>query len=547
MKSAHRKSLLLIFGLFLADLVHAQSQAIQGQSWLIYLLLAVAILLFFVIVIQVSDNLLAIEAKRSGITEKAGAFSIFPSSKELLPSRKPNYATDERVIHSSKGFNILLEGNIENGQVNQAKVNTYAIKPQNFIGISPIPKVTVEVGDTVKAGDIIFFDKKNPEVKYAAPVSGEIIEINRGAKRSIAEVVILAEKKMSYRTYDTPDLATVSREDLVQFLLGSGVWPMLRQRPYNVIPDPLIVPRDVFISTFDSGPLSPDNGIVVAGREAAFQAGLDVLNKLTSGSVYLGLDARSQTDAPHTAFSGAQGVEKIFFSGKHPIGNVGVQIHNTRPVSGSEVVWTPDVQAVITLGALFSEKKFKADRIVAVVGSEIKTPQYLHTFQGARISELTDGNVASENVRYISGDVLAGKQVASDSFLNFYDDQLTVIEEGDYYEMFGWLIPIAPRPSISGTFPNFLFPGLKFKGDTNTHGERRAFVKTGDYERVLPMDIYPQQLMKSILVNDIERMEGLGIHELVEEDIALCEFVCVSKQPLQQILREGLDRMREEG
>lgn len=549
MKLASKKIALVLAIGFFVNLLFAQSTGDQGQTWFVYLLLAIAVLLFFVIVIQVSDNMLAIEAKRSGTSQDGSAFSIFPSTKELVPRQKPDYAMDERVIKSSRGHDILLEGEAEKRVEDGTNVTTYAILPPNFIGISPIPKVVVEVGQAVKAGDVLFFDKKRPEIKYASPVSGEVIEVNRGAKRSIAEVVILADKDMQYRSYPDLDPESASRDQLIAFLLESGFWPMLRQRPFNIVPDPAVTPRDIFITTFDSAPLAPDLNLVVAGREEAFQRGLDILGKLTDGRVYLGLDARHKEEAPAQIFREAKGVEKFYFSGKHPIGNVGVQIHNTRPLTPNDVIWTPDVQAVITLGALFTEKRFNAERVVALTGAELKDPHYVRTYQGARIQELVRDQLSNspEKLRFISGDVLSGQKVNYESFLNFYDDQITVVEEGDYYELFGWLVPIAPRPSISGTFPNFLFPGLRFKADTNTHGERRAFVKTGDYERVLPMDVYPQQLMKSILVSDIERMEGLGIKELVEEDIALCEFVCVSKQPLQDILRQGLDKIREEG
>lgn len=549
MKIASKKiALVLAMGSF-ADLLMAQSSGGEGTNWFVYILLAVAVLLFFVIVIQVSDNMLAIEAKRSGADVDGNSLSIFPSTKELVPRQKPDYAIDERVVRSSRGHNILLEGEAQKTIVTGDQVKTFGILPPNFIGMSPIPKVVVETGQNVKAGDTLFFDKKRPEIKYAAPVSGEVIEINRGAKRSIAEVVILADQEQQYRELPAIDLDKAERGELIEFLLESGAWPMLRQRPYNVVPDHNVVPRDIFISTFDSAPLAPDLSLVVEGRGEAFQKGLDVLNKLTDGNVYLGLDARDKENAPSDIFLNAEGVEKRFFSGKHPIGNVGVQIHNTRPLTEGDVIWTPDVQTVISLGALFAEQRFNAERVIAVTGAEIKEPHYVRTYQGARVNELLEGQLGKpvEEVRFISGDVLSGSKVSADSFVNYYDDQITVVEEGDYHELFGWLLPIAPRPSISGTFPNFLFPGLRFKADTNTHGERRAFVKTGDYERVLPMDIYPQQLMKSILVSDIERMEGLGIKELVEEDIALCEFVCVSKQPLQQILRQGLDVMREEG
>jgi Na+-transporting NADH:ubiquinone oxidoreductase subunit A len=271
-----------------------------------------------------------------------------------------------------------------------------------------------------------------------------------------------------------------------------------------------------------------------------------VLQRLTEGQVYLGLDARGET-APAPAFTEATGVVKHYFKGKHPAGNVGVQIHHLAPVSGSDKVWTLGVQEVLTLGKLFTEGIFDASRVVALAGAELKTPKYVRTYIGANLGELLKDNFANEHVRIISGDVLSGQAKTADNYLNFYDDQVSVIEEGDFYELFGWLVPIDLRPTISNTFPNFLFPDVKFRANTNTHGEKRAFVVTNDYEQVMPMDIYPQHIMKAILVNDIERMEGLGIHELVEEDVALCEFVCVSKQPLQQILREGLDLMREQG
>jgi Na+-transporting NADH:ubiquinone oxidoreductase subunit A len=246
-------------------------------------------------------------------------------------------------------------------------------------------------------------------------------------------------------------------------------------------------------------------------------------------------------------FTEAKGVEHRWFSGKHPAGNVGVHIHHTEPILRGDKVWTLGVQDVITLGRLFTEKRFNTERVVAVAGAELKAPKYVKTYLGAKVGDLVKDNLANDHVRYISGDVLSGEKKNEEQFLNVYDDQLTVVEEGDYFEMFGWLLPIKARPSVSRTFPNFLFPNLTFKADTNTHGEKRAFVVTGQYEAYLPMDIYLQHLMKNIIINDLERIEGLGIYELVEEDVALCEFTCTSKQPLQQILREGLDMMREQG
>lgn len=507
----------------------------------------VVLLLVLGVVVRVADSLLGIEAKQSGVSQSGANFSVVPTLSELVGSSKKAEFVKDRPLHATKkGHDLLLKGAAEPVVQEKAAVTRYALQPPNFIGIKPIPKLLVDEGQTVKAGDPLFYDKAAPEILYVAPVSGEVISITRGEKRSIAEVVILADREMQYRNIENFDLNSGNREALVKHLLDSGVWPMIMQRPYNVIADPKDTPRDIFVTTFDTAPLAPDLNLVVQGREAAFQKGLDVLNRLSAGKVHLGIDGRGKT-TPAAAFTEAKGVEKHYFSGKHPVGNVGVQIHHIDPIGSSDKVWTLGVQEVITLGALFTENRFNAERVVALVGAELKEPQYVRTHLGANIKELLNGNMNEGNLRIISGDVLSGEKKAEDSFLNFYDDQLTVVLEGDYYEPFGWLLPLSLRPSVSRTFPNFLFPNHQFRADTNTHGERRAFVMTGEYEEVLPMDILPQHLMKAILANDFERMEGLGIYELIEEDIALCEFVCTSKQPLQSILREGLETMREQG
>ncbi|HFC00718.1 MAG TPA: NADH:ubiquinone reductase (Na(+)-transporting) subunit A, partial [Phaeodactylibacter sp.] len=349
-------------------------------------------------------------------------------------------------------------------------------------------------------------------------------------------------------TFDVPDLTTCSREDLVKFLMESGAWSFIRQRPYNLVADPVDTPKGIFISTFDSAPLAPDLNYVVDGNEAAFQKGLDVLTKFAP--VHLGLNARKET-APHAAFTEAKGVAKHWFNGAHPAGNVGIQIHHIDPITAHSKVWVAGVQDVITIGKLFTEGKFDASRMVAITGAELEKPHYVKTFIGAKIEDLVNNNLKpledGKSLRFVSGDVLSGKKVAKEGYLGYYDDQVTVLEEGNQYEMFGWLFPQSARPSVSGTLPNGFYPEIKFKANTNTHGEKRAFVVTGEYEKMLPMDIYPQHLMKAIIVNDFEKMEGLGIYELAEEDIALCEFACTSKQPLQNILKKGLDTMREQG
>lgn len=530
-----------------SSVIWAQASSSGGYgSILTYSLIAVAVLIFFFLIVQVSNNLMAIEAKQLGIDdsgETEAAEGGFLSN--LFKPKMPEHIGDEeRVIVLRRGHDIPLEGTAAT-KLEEVQASTYALQPPNFFGISPIPKVEVEVGTEVKAGDHLFFDKKRPEVKWVAPVSGELIEVKRGAKRAIVALTILADKEQRYRELAAFDLEGADRESLVNYLLDVGAWPLFRQRPFNVLADHKEVPRDIFVSTFDTAPLAPDLNFVVDGQEAAFQKGLDVLGKLTSGDVYLGLNARSKTP-PHLAFTEARGVKKRWFHGKHPAGNVGVQIHHIKPISLSSKVWTIGVQELITLGKIFTERRFDATRVIALAGAELKEPMYVRTKIGAKLEDLLKDRLANDHVRFISGDVLSGQRKELDGFLNFYDDQITVVEEGDDYQLFGWLLPSLNTPSVSYTFPGALIPGMTFKAETNTHGERRAFVVTGNYESVLPMDIYPQELMKSILINDFEKMEGLGLPELVEEDVALCEFVCVSKQPVQHILRQGLDTMREQ-
>ncbi len=528
--------------LFLSQFSFAQSGG--NSNYLLISLVAIGIVILIFAILSLADNLIQIEGKKAGLDAKKTNLGIFPTIGELFSKKAPSYLVDGAGFYSfSKGHDLKLAGSPE-GEIKTLHTSRYAIRPTDFNGISPIPKVVVEVGAEVKAGDPLFFDKKRPEIMYVSPVSGEVVEIKRGAKRAIAEVIILADKEISYKSFDAPSLENIERTELVNFLTGSGVWPMLNQRPFDIVADINEVPRDIFISTFDSAPLALDSNLIIDGNEAAFQKGCDVLGALTEGSVYLGLDARG--DVPSTGFSSVNGVKKNYFAGKHPVGNVGVQIHHVAPIKGNDKVWTLGVQEVIIIGKLFLEGKFDASRLVAVVGAQVSNPGIVKTYQGANIGDLVAGNLSDEKNRIIAGNVFTGEEISADNFLGFTDNQVTVIREGDQYEAFGWLLPIKPRPSISGTFPNFLFPDFEFEGETNTHGEKRAFVVTGQYESVLPMDVYPQHLMKAIMAGDFERMEGLGINELSEEDLALCEFVCTSKMPLQSILREGLDMMREQ-
>lgn len=520
------------------------AQSNQGSNILTTSLIVVGVVVFFGLLLSLADNLMQIEAKKNNLDTSKGQFSIFPRINDWFGSRPPASIGDAGYHNLSKGFDVKLAGKAVAASVH-GSAKTFAVQPKNFNGMSPIPKVEVVAGDEVAVGDVLFFDKKRPDVKYCSPVSGEIISVNRGDKRSIASVVILADKEMKYRSLEIPSLDG-GREDLLSFLKTSGTLTFMNQRPYDIIPEDGVVPDNIFVSGFDTAPLAPDNNFIVQGKGAQLQKGVDVLNALTDGKVYVGLDGRKGHSAA-AELASLEGVEINYFNGKHPAGNVGIQIHHTAPIGKTGVAWTITVQELISLGEIFLTGKYNAERKIALTGSQLSENIYVDTYVGANIGELLGSRIEGEKNRFVSGDPLSGVQKASDEFLNYRDDQITVLEEGDDYELFGWLLPVTPRPSMSGTFPNLLFSGHEFDANTNTHGEKRAFVMTGQYEKVLPMDIFPQHLMKSILTGEIEKMEGLGIRELSEEDIAICEFVCTSKQPLQAILRDGLDMMQEQG
>ena len=529
---------------FLSSQLSAQTVFLaSGAEILPYALILIVAILILGAVYLVSESFVRMEARELGVDTAKNNFSILPNSNELFGGKVEGPAAGQNIIYLKKGFDIKLEGAAEYTVDENASVSRFAVQPKNFIGMSPIPKVEVNVGDEVQAGDVLFFDKKNPDVKYCSPVSGEVIEVNRGAKRSIAEIVLLADKEMKYRALPQFDMENASRAELISYMQDTGAWAHIRQRPYNIVADANVTPKAIFVSTFDSAPMAPDLDIIIAGRGKEFQVGLDVLNKLTPGKVHLGLNAKDTDPSP--VYEGATGVEKHWIHGPHPAGNVGVQIHHIDPINAGEKVWTVGVQDVATIGSIFLEGIYDAERVVAITGAELVQPKYVTTYLGANIGDLLANNVKGDNVRMISGDVLSGKKKESKEFLDFFDDQVSVIAEGNEYEMFGWLAPQSPRPSISPTFLSNLI-GSTYTANTNTHGERRALVVSDQYEQVMPMDIYPQHLVKSILVNDLERMEGLGIYEVVEEDVALCEFVCTSKQPVQEIIREGLTTMMDQ-
>lgn len=447
-----------------------------------------------------------------------------------------------KTVKLKKGFDIKLVGKAEKQLVDFQPAKTYAVKPADFIGLQR-PKVLVSEGDTVKAGTPILFDKAMDKVQYVAPVSGEIVEIKRGEKRKLLEIKILADSKISYEEFEVfsqTAIKSVSREKVVEQLTKSGVWPHIIQRPFGIVANPDETPKAIFISGFDTHPLAPDYAFSLKGEEKYLQAGLDVLRKLTPGLIHLNLNDDGEV-AP--IFSGVQGVQVNKFSGPHPAGNVGVQIHHLDPINKGDLVWTISPYGVVQIGKLFLEGRYDASKVVAVTGSEAKVAAYTKTYMGACVDTIVHGNTKQDNIRVVSGNVLTGEKINRDGYLGFYHNQITILPEGNYYEFLGWMKPTSQKLSYHRALGllSFLSPKKEYVLDTNVRGEERAFVQTGVFEGVTPMDILPVYLLKAIMAEDFDEMEELGIYEVVEEDLALCEFVDVSKHPVQEILRKGLD------
>ncbi len=441
-----------------------------------------------------------------------------------------------------KGLNIKLEGEADKVISDSNVSSVYAIKPTDFVGV--IPKLIVKQGSEVKAGDILFYDKNNEKVKFTSPVSGEVAEVVRGAKRKILEVKIIADSTVSYRQFSgNKDDA----ESIKSTLLESGCWPFIRQRPYGVIANPDDTPKSIHISCFDTNPLGPDMNFILRGNEDDFNKGVDILKKLTSGQVHLNMSSEPGADQ---SFVGA-GATNNFFSGPHPASNVGVQISKIEPINKGDIIWYCYPQEVVTIGKLFSEGKLDMSRVVALTGSMVKTPKYFKTVAGAQISSISVDGLKDGDKRVISGNVLTGTRESEEGFLGFYDSQISVLPEGNKHKFFlteGWLSPGLSKKkfSMNKSYPSWLFPNKKYDLDTNINGEERAFVVTGQLEKVFPFDIYPMQLIKSIMINDIDEMEKLGIYEVDAEDFALCEVVCTSKINIQEIVRNGLENLRAE-
>lgn len=445
------------------------------------------------------------------------------------------------VIKIKKGLDIHLAGEAKK-DTEAFEVRRCAIKPSDFIGV--IPKLHVTEGDAVKAGSMLFHDKKREDILFTSPISGTVKAVVRGEKRAVMQVVVEADGRNEAIDFGKADISTIKRNEVIDKMLQSGVWTMLRQRPYSIIANPNDRPKCIIVSMFSSAPLAPSTGYIIENQVEAFNAGVEILSKLTDGKLYLNLKASCKRCHNVTAkITMPANVVVTDFQGPHPAGNVGTQINALCPINKGEVVWYCGPQEVITIGKLFLTGKYDSSRIIALTGSEADNPHYYKVNIGADIGPLVSGGV---NVRVISGNVLTGTNITGNNHLGFYDNQITVIPEGNEYRLFGWLAPNFKRFTSTNTMISSFFKKKTFVLDTNRNGDVRPLIMTGKFEKVFPFDIYPMQLIKACIIKDIDQMEELGIYEVDAEDFALCEVIDPSKTAIQQIIRDGLELIRKE-
>ena len=407
-----------------------------------------------------------------------------------------------------------------------------------------IPKLEVKVGDYVKRGQPLFYSKLNDTIKFVSNVSGYVKDIVRGERRKILNIIIERDKKDSVQKNTILPLPKLDSAIIIKSLLSSGCWPFIKQRPFDIIADPARIPKSIFISCFDSAPLSVDYSFILNDRLDHFKYGLSILKKLVSGNLFLGLNSSQKLLA-----SELEDFNVNFFNGPHPSGNVGVQIHHIDPINSGDIVWVLNPEDVAIIGEFFKTGEFNPIRTLAVSGPPVKSPKYFRLTIGAQLDSVLSNVelVEDTELRYINGNVLTGKTVSPNGFLGFYNNNLSVLKEGNNYKLFGWIPFINNKvPSIYKTSFSWLSNGRPKDYDTNLNGEERAFVATGEMENVFPMDIYPMQLIKECLIGDIEKMEKLGIYEVSPEDFGLIDYSSSSKIEAQTIIREGLDYLYKE-
>lgn len=444
------------------------------------------------------------------------------------------------IIRLRKGLDIKLLGNPAKELTQAGQAQAYGLCPDDFTGVTPKPVVKEQ--QTVKAGEALFIDKNHPEVKFVSPVSGEVVAVNRGARRKVLSIVVKPDAEQKYVEFGTKSVQSLSGEEIKSALLEAGLFAFFRQRPYDVIANPSDAPRGIFVSAFDSKPLAPDFEFVLQGNELDFQTGLSALAKIAPTTLGISATQTSET------LTKAKNVDLYAFKGAHPAGNVGVQINNIKPVNKGETVWTIDPEAVIFIGRLFNKGVTDMTRVIAVAGEEIAKPAYQKVILGAQIGSIVDGNLnRSEHIRIINGNVLTGVKASKEDFLGAFSNMISVIPEGDdVNEFMGWIAPRFGQYSVSRTFFSWLTGSKKYSIDARIKGGERHMIMSNEYDKVFPMDIFPEYLIKAIITGNIDKMEAYGIYEVAPEDFALCEFVDSSKLELQRIVREGLNNLRAE-
>ena len=449
------------------------------------------------------------------------------------------YYVMANVIKLRKGLDINLKGKAFGEKTPLKACAEYALTPDAFVGM--IPKVVVKAGDIVKAGDALFVNKQYPDVKFASPVSGQVSEVVRGERRKVLCVKIKADAEQQFTDFGKKNVANLDGEDVKDALLEAGLFGYIDQLPYAVSTTPEAKPKAIFVSALRDKPLAADFEVELQGNEQDFQTGLTALSKMAK--TYLGIGAKQTADA----LVNAKDVEVTVFDGRCPAGNVGVQVNHLDPVNKGEVVWTVDPTAVIFFGRLFNTGKVNLTRTVAVCGDQVKNPCYLDVLVGTPLGFILNGNVEEGNVRIINGNVLTGTKATKDDYLGAHTSEVTVIAEGDQAdEILGWIMPRTKQFSVNRSYFSWLCGKKQYALDSRIKGGERHMIMSGEYDKVLPMDIYGEYLIKSIIAEDIDKMEQLGIYEVAPEDFALAEFVDSSKLELRKIVRNGLNMLRKE-
>ncbi|MDE5686102.1 MAG: Na(+)-translocating NADH-quinone reductase subunit A [Paramuribaculum sp.] len=443
-----------------------------------------------------------------------------------------------KSIKLNRGLDLRLEGGLDGSEKPIAiPSSSVAIYPDDFPGFTP--KLSVREGDLVKPGTPLMFDKVNEQIKLVSPAGGKVKAVVRGERRKIIRVEVETENGAPSATVTAPGK---SADEIATWLQNNGFWAMMRQRPYDIVPTPGVTPVNIFVTAFDSAPLALSLAQTTGGAATEIAKGLELLKTLTSGEIYVSTRRNDNIELPSF-------VHNIIIEGPHPAGNPGVQIANIAPVNKGETVWTLDIVTVMRIGRLALTGVADWSTTVAIVGSEVKEPRLVTTQAGAAIAPLiagaTEGN--ERHLRIIAGNVLTGVNAGENGFLHFPYRQVTVIPEGDDVDEFmGWASMSPKKMSVSRSFISSLLPGKKFAPDARLNGGRRAMIMSEQYDKVMPMDILPEYLIKAVLARDIDQMERLGIYEVAPEDFALCEYVDPSKLELQKIVREGLDYLRKE-